>query len=134
MTLLSCFEPVCSPVEKSHAPQTRWPSPRLRQDEQQLQQALDARHALQEQVEQVRVENAALKVEYDAMLELQRGAESQLREEKIREGHLLDDMIYLKKQAAARMNSRNERKSRYLKAARAPLTFRYLKAAHTPVH
>lgn len=65
----------------------------------------------------MRVENGALKMKYDAMLELQRGAESQLREEKIRGGHLLDDMINRKKQAAARMNSRNERKSRYLKAS-----------------
>lgn len=88
---------------------------------QQLREAQDARRALQQQVEQVQVENGALKMEYDAMLELQRGAESRLREEKIREGHLLDDMIYLKKQAAARMNSRNERKSRYLKVARAPV-------------
>lgn len=113
--------PVCSPIDQSHAPHTRWPSLRLRQDEQQLQEALDARRALQERVEQVRVQNAALKMEYDAKLELQRGAESRLREEKIREGHLLDDMIFLKKQAAARMNSRNERKSRYLKASRAPV-------------
>lgn len=65
------------------------------------------------------MENGALKKDYDAMLELQRGAESQLREEKNREGHLLDDMICRKKQAAARMNSRNERKSRYVKVERA---------------
>lgn len=114
-------QPVCSPVDGGHAPHTRWPSPRLLQDEQRLQEALDARRALQERVEQMRVQNRALKTEYDAKLELQRGAESQLREEKIREGHLLDDMIHLKKQAAARMNSLNERKSRYLKTARAPV-------------
>lgn len=91
-------------VEQQHA--------RLLQDQQQLLGALDARRVLQERVEQVRVKNGALKMEYDAMLELQREAESGLREEKIRGGHLLDDIIYLKKQAAARMNSRNERKSR----------------------
>lgn len=52
---------------------------------------------------------------YDDLLERQREAESRLREEKLKEGHLLEDMIHLKRQAAARMNSRNERKSRYEK-------------------
>lgn len=69
----------------------------------------------------MQAQNGTLKKKYDAMLELQRGAESQLREKKIEEGHLLDNMINLKKQAAARMNCRNERKSRYLKPARAPV-------------
>lgn len=76
--------------------------------------AFDARQELQEQVRQVEEENRALKREYDALLERQRGAETRLREEKVKEGHLLEDMIHLKQQAAARMNSRNERRSRYL--------------------
>lgn len=58
-------------------------------------------------------QNAGLKTEYDALLELQREAETKLRKEKVREGQLLEDMIHLKQQAAARMNSRNERRSRY---------------------
>lgn len=84
--------------------------------------AFDARQELQERVEQVQVENMALKIEYDALLERQRGAETRLREEKVRGGHLLADMIHPKQQAAARMNSRNERRSRYLNTP------------HTPVH
>ncbi|KAG7225930.1 hypothetical protein INR49_018531, partial [Caranx melampygus] len=74
--------------------------------------AFDARQELQEQVRQVEEENRALKREYDALLERQRGAETRLREEKVKEGHLLEDMIHPKQQAAARMNSRNERRSR----------------------
>lgn len=65
-------------------------------------------------MERVQGENGALKTEYDALLERQRGAETRLREEKVRGGHLVEDMIHLKQQAAARMNSRNERRSRYL--------------------
>ena len=87
---------------------------RLSEEERRLAGALDARQALQEQVGQVQEENGALKMEYDALLERQREAETRLREEKVKEGHLLEDMIHLKKQAAARMNSRNERRSRYL--------------------
>uniref|UniRef100_A0A3Q1GDQ8 Autophagy-related protein 16-2-like n=1 Tax=Acanthochromis polyacanthus TaxID=80966 RepID=A0A3Q1GDQ8_9TELE len=85
---------------------------RLREDERRRKGALDERRALQERVEQVQQQNGALKTEYDGLLERQRGAESRLREEKVRGGHLLEDMIHLKQQAAARMNSRNERKSR----------------------
>lgn len=81
-------------------------------------------------MEQVREKNGALKMEYDAMLEQQRGAESRLREEKVRGGRLLDDMINKKQQAAARMNSRNERKSRYPHSR--PL--RHPNAPHKPVH
>ncbi|XP_037630689.1 protein Atg16l2 isoform X1 [Sebastes umbrosus] len=85
---------------------------RLLEGERRLAGAFDAHRALQQRVEHVQEENGALKTEYDALLERQRGAESRLREEKVRGGHLLEDMIHLKQQAAARMNSRNERKSR----------------------
>ncbi|XP_060903348.1 protein Atg16l2 isoform X1 [Labrus mixtus] len=85
---------------------------RLLEDERRRAAALDARRALQERVAQVREENGALKMEYDTLLEGQRRAESKLREEKVRGGHLLEDMIHLKQQAAARMNTRNERRSR----------------------
>lgn len=67
-------------------------------------------------MEQVQEENGLLKMEYDALLDLQRGAESSLREEKVKGGLLVEDMVHLKEQAAARMNSRNERRSRYLNA------------------
>ncbi|XP_065816621.1 protein Atg16l2-like isoform X2 [Labrus bergylta] len=85
---------------------------RLLEDERRWAAAFDARRALQERVALVREENGALKMEYDALLEGQRRAESKLREEKVIEGHLLEDMIHLKQQAAARMNTRNERRSR----------------------
>ncbi|XP_071352650.1 protein Atg16l2 isoform X1 [Trachinotus anak] len=91
-------------LEEQHA--------RLVEEKCRLKGAFDARQELQEQVEQVQEENRALKREYDALLERQRGAETRLREEKVREGHLLEDMIHLKQQAAARMNSHNERRSR----------------------
>lgn len=72
------------------------------------------RQELQQQVEQVQKKNRVLKMEYDALLERQRGAETRLREAEDKGGHLLEDMIHLKQQAADRMNSLNERKSRYL--------------------
>ncbi|XP_073346829.1 protein Atg16l2-like isoform X3 [Pagrus major] len=91
-------------LEEQHA--------RLSEEEQRLAGALDARQELQERVGHVQEENGALKMEYDALLERQREAETRLREQKVKGGHLLEDMIHLKKQAAARMNSRNERRSR----------------------
>ncbi|XP_030259482.1 ATG16 autophagy related 16-like 2 isoform X2 [Sparus aurata] len=91
-------------LEEQHA--------RLSEEERRLAGVLDARQELQERVGQVQEKNGALKMEYDVLLERQREAETRLREEKVKEGHLLEDMIHLKKQAAARMNSRNERRSR----------------------
>ncbi|XP_022594305.1 autophagy-related protein 16-2-like isoform X1 [Seriola dumerili] len=91
-------------LEEQHA--------RLVEEECRFTGVFDGCQELQEQVKQVQEENRALKREYDTLLERQRGAETRLREEKVREGHLLEDMIHLKQQAAARMNSRNERKSR----------------------
>lgn len=94
---------------------------RLLEEERRLAGVFDARRELQEQVEQVQEENGSLKMEYDVLLERQRGAETRLREENVRGGHLLEDMIHWKRQAAARMNSRNERKSRYLNAPHSPV-------------
>ncbi|KAM7412396.1 hypothetical protein PAMA_019994 [Pampus argenteus] len=91
-------------LEEQHA--------RLGEEECQWVGALDVRQELQKRVKQVQEENGALKMEYDSLLERQRWAETSLREEKVKEGHLLEDMIRLKQQAAARMNSRNERRSR----------------------
>lgn len=89
---------------------------RLVEEECRLAGAFGACKDLQERVEQVHKENGALKTEYDALLERQRGAETRLREAEDRGGHLLEDMIHLKQQAADRMNSLNERRSRYLNA------------------
>ncbi|XP_041653945.1 protein Atg16l2-like isoform X2 [Cheilinus undulatus] len=91
-------------LEKQHT--------RLSEDEQRCAGAFDARQSLQERVDQVQEQNGALKMEYDSLLERQRQAEAKLREEKVRGGNLLEDMIHLKQQAAARMNNRNERRSR----------------------
>lgn len=77
--------------------------------------ALDVNQKLQVRVEQVQQENRTLKMKYDALLEKQRRAEMRLWEEKVREGHLLKDMIHPKQRAAAHMNSHNERRSRYMK-------------------
>lgn len=85
---------------------------RLQEEEQRLAGTLDARRTLQERVERVQEENGTLKMEYDVLLERQREAETRLREENVRGGHLLEDVIHLKQQAAVRMNSRNERRSR----------------------
>lgn len=64
-------------------------------------------------MEQVRQKNKTLKAAYDALLQHQREAESKLREEKEKEERVLEDMMHQKKQAAARMNHRNERRSRW---------------------
>ncbi|KAM9319113.1 ATG16 autophagy related 16-like 2 isoform 2-T2 [Pholidichthys leucotaenia] len=85
---------------------------RLQEEELQVAESSDAHRELQHQVEQVQTENGRLKVEYDALLELQRGAETKLREQLERGGRLVEDMLEWKKQAAARMNNRNERRSR----------------------
>ncbi|XP_053176666.1 protein Atg16l2 [Scomber japonicus] len=85
---------------------------RLGEEERRLAGAFDAHQELQGRVERLQEENRVMKVEYDALLERQRRAETSLRDEKLREGHLLEDVIHLKQQAAARMNSRNERRSR----------------------
>uniref|UniRef100_A0A3Q3EYR2 Autophagy-related protein 16-2 n=2 Tax=Kryptolebias marmoratus TaxID=37003 RepID=A0A3Q3EYR2_KRYMA len=85
---------------------------RLQEEESRLTGVFDTHRVLRERVEQVEVENRTLKTEYDELLERQRWAESRLREEKVQEEHLLEDMMYMKKQAAALMNTRNERRSR----------------------
>ncbi|XP_026154764.1 ATG16 autophagy related 16-like 2 isoform X2 [Mastacembelus armatus] len=85
---------------------------RLLEEECRLAVALHAHQELQERVDRVKVENRALKLEYDTLLEQQRQEERRLREENDRGVHLVEDMIHLKQQAAVRMNSRNERRSR----------------------
>ncbi|XP_031734766.1 uncharacterized protein LOC116400828 [Anarrhichthys ocellatus] len=106
-------------LEEQHA--------RLVEDGSRLEGALDARRALQQRVETVQEENGALKRKYDELLELQRREETKLREETVRGEHLLEDLIHLKTQAAAHMNSHNQRRSRYLNL-NAP------EPPHTPQH
>ncbi|XP_021164859.2 protein Atg16l2 isoform X1 [Fundulus heteroclitus] len=85
---------------------------RLQAEERRLAAAADAKRTLREQVERVGEENRTLKTAYDALLQRQREAESNLRAEKEKQERLLEDMMQQKKQAAARMNHRNERRSR----------------------
>ncbi|XP_061733830.1 protein Atg16l2 [Nerophis ophidion] len=84
---------------------------RLLQEERWLKDTLDVSYQLRTRVERVEEENRLLKKKYDGLMEQQRWAESQLREEKVRGSRLLEDMIHPKQQAAARMNTRNERRS-----------------------
>ncbi|TDG95865.1 hypothetical protein EPR50_G00244450, partial [Perca flavescens] len=102
----------------------------LLEGERRLQGALDARRALRGRVEQVQAANGTLKAEYDALLGRQRAAETRLRDETLREGRMLQDIIQLKQQAAERLNSRNERKSR---AREAKLQKELLAAARSKV-
>uniref|UniRef100_A0A1A8EKB8 Autophagy related 16-like 2 n=1 Tax=Nothobranchius korthausae TaxID=1143690 RepID=A0A1A8EKB8_9TELE len=72
----------------------------------------DACQTLQKQVDHFNLENRKLKEDYDSLLERQRWAESKLREQKVQEEEMLEKMLQLKNQAAARMNNQNERRSR----------------------
>lgn len=99
---------------------------RLVEVQQNLVGVEESRQELQAQVEQVQEGNQALKREYDALLERRQGAEHSFMEEKAKGSQLLEEMIHMKKQAAARMNTCNERKSRYLKYTK------YLKLHKTP--
>ncbi|CAI5692495.1 ATG16 autophagy related 16-like 2 isoform X2 [Oreochromis niloticus] len=93
-----------SVLEEQHA--------RLLQERRCLSRVSDAHQELRAQVEQVQGQNTALKVEYDALLERQRAAEAKLRQETVRGEELLAKVMKRKNQAAARMNSHNERRSR----------------------
>lgn len=90
------------------------PPLRLLEKECWLAGALDVQQQLQRRVEQVQQENGSLKETYDALLERQRAAETRLREEKVREAHLLGNTLKPRQQAAAHTNSRNGRRSRYM--------------------
>ncbi|XP_059930689.1 protein Atg16l2-like isoform X4 [Gadus macrocephalus] len=70
------------------------------------EQALQARAAV------VQAANAGLKREYDALLLLHAAADARVRAETQRGAELLEDVIRHKQQAAARLNSANERRSR----------------------
>ncbi|XP_068615640.1 protein Atg16l2-like isoform X2 [Brachionichthys hirsutus] len=91
-------------LEQQHA--------RLSEEKRRWAGVLEVRRELQVRVEQVQEDNRAVKVQYDALLQRQGGVEARHRAGKVREGHLLEDVIQLKRQAAAHMNNRNERRSR----------------------
>ncbi|XP_033933970.1 protein Atg16l2-like [Pseudochaenichthys georgianus] len=103
-----------SDLEEQHA--------RQQQEEPLLQGAFDSRLALQGRVDKVRGDMGALKSDYDTLLERQKGAETKLREEKLRGGNMLQEVIHLKQQEAANMNTRNERRCRAREAARSKVT------------
>ncbi|XP_023663002.1 protein Atg16l2-like isoform X2 [Paramormyrops kingsleyae] len=67
---------------------------------------------LQAEVVEVRDGNSRLKQEYDALLRQHHTMDEKYREEKMRGTELLEDMIRQKQLAAARMNSRNEKRVR----------------------
>ncbi|XP_066521404.1 protein Atg16l2 isoform X2 [Hoplias malabaricus] len=67
---------------------------------------------LQGSVAEVQERNQLLKSEYDALLEYYQNTDTVYRKEKLYGSELLEDMIRWKQQAAARMNSRNERRVR----------------------
>lgn len=98
-------------LEEQHA--------RLLQERRCLSRVSDAHQELQAQVEQVQGQNTVLKVEYDTLLEQQRAAEAKLRQETVRGEELLAKVMKRKNQAAARMNSHNERRSRAREATQA---------------
>ncbi|XP_015806347.1 protein Atg16l2 isoform X2 [Nothobranchius furzeri] len=84
----------------------------LQVEKRRLGGVSDACQTLQKQVDHFNLENRKLKEDYDSLLERQRWAESKLREQKVQEEEMLEKMLQLKNQAAARMNNRNERRSR----------------------
>ncbi|XP_039899236.1 beta-arrestin-1 isoform X4 [Simochromis diagramma] len=98
-------------LEEQHA--------RLLQEQRCLSRVSDAHQELQAKVEQVQGQNTVLKVEYDTLLEQQRAAEAKLRQETVRGEELLAKVMKRKNQAAARMNSHNERRSRAREATQA---------------
>lgn len=98
-------------LEEQHA--------RLLQERRCLSRVSDAHQELQAKVEQVQGQNTVLKVEYDTLLEQQRAAEAKLRQETVRGEELLAKVMKRKNQAAARMNSHNERRSRAREATQA---------------
>ncbi|XP_077398218.1 ATG16 autophagy related 16-like 2 [Festucalex cinctus] len=85
---------------------------RLLQDERGVAGARDLQQQLRLGVERLEEENGLLKSKYDALMERQRRAERRLREEKLRGSVLLEDVITLKREAAARLNKRNDTRSR----------------------
>ncbi|XP_077422190.1 ATG16 autophagy related 16-like 2 [Vanacampus margaritifer] len=85
---------------------------RLLQGERGVAAARDLRQQLRFGVERLEAENGLLKSKYDALMERQRRAERRLRDEKLRGSGLLEDVVTLKRQAAARLNQRNHRRSR----------------------
>ncbi|KAG9265088.1 autophagy-related protein 16-2-like [Astyanax mexicanus] len=73
---------------------------------------------LQTCVLEVQERNQLLKRDYDALLECCQHMDAVYRKEKLHGSELVEDMVRWKQQAAARMNSRNERRVRAREAGR----------------
>nr|XP_061811892.1 protein Atg16l2-like [Nerophis lumbriciformis] len=85
---------------------------RLPREERRRAEARDVRRQLQLGAERLARENQLTKGRYDALMERRRLAERFLREEELRGCGLLDDLVSFKRQAAARLNRRNDRRAR----------------------
>ncbi|XP_056118528.1 protein Atg16l2-like isoform X2 [Rhinichthys klamathensis goyatoka] len=72
---------------------------------------------LQERVAEVQTGNRLLKQTYDSLLERHQDTERTYRQEKLHSSEILENMIQLKQQAAARMNHRNEKRVRAREAS-----------------
>lgn len=87
----------------------------------QLEAAECSLGKLQAEVLEVRDGNSRLKQEYDALLREHHAMDEKFREEKMQGTELLEDMIRQKQLAAARMNSKNEKRVRYVTPPQLPL-------------
>ncbi|KAM4627927.1 ATG16 autophagy related 16-like 2 isoform 1-T1 [Polymixia lowei] len=95
-------------LEEQHA--------RMTQVQRMLAGAKAEQQNLQARVAQVQEGNLALKRDYDCLLARHHVMEQTFRGEKDRGCELLEELIHQKEQAAVRMNSRNERRSRVREA------------------
>ncbi|XP_077466857.1 protein Atg16l2-like [Stigmatopora argus] len=86
---------------------------RLALEERRRAEARHARRQLRLGAERQASENGRLKGLYDALMERRRLAERLLRQEEVRGGGLLDDLVSLKRHAAARLNRRNDRRASF---------------------
>ncbi|KAL7848943.1 hypothetical protein SRHO_G00205660 [Serrasalmus rhombeus] len=91
-------------LDKQHA--------RLSETQDDLKEVQLEHGRLRSCVAEVQERNQLLKNKYDSLLECCQHTEAAYRKEKLYGSELLEDMIRWKQQAAARMNSRNERRVR----------------------
>ncbi|KAJ3590688.1 hypothetical protein NHX12_008637 [Muraenolepis orangiensis] len=85
---------------------------RLSEVQRSVSRAGGEKQDLQDQVSRVQEANAHLKQEYDVRLECHTDAERRLRQEKQRGSELLGELISSKQEAAKRLNTHNDKKSR----------------------
>lgn len=85
---------------------------RLYEVQKHLSVLASEHRVLQERVAEVQTGNQLLKQKYDSLLEQHQNMERTYRQEKLHSSEILENMIQLKQQAAARMNHRNEKRVR----------------------